>query len=195
MEITYLLSNLILLTITATVSGIFNLSHYIVSFIHRLIIRALRKIINFKEEKHIINRLFIFIIRFCLSPQNEKWNLNILLNNYLKVHITVSSVFSLSWSILNKSMKKKHRFCEWWQIDFMISLSEISIVHRYERLLRRARSEDLSEVSGIGCLYQSGVDRLGRPVVVFIGKWFPISDIDLDKVSMKHQKLIYSIAY
>lgn len=55
---------------------------------------------------------------------------------------------------------------------------------RYERLLRRARTEDLSEVSGIGCLYQSGVDRLGRPVVVFIGKWFPISDIDLEKVSL-----------
>lgn len=53
---------------------------------------------------------------------------------------------------------------------------------RYERLLRRARSEDLTEVSGIGCLYQSGVDRLGRPVVIFIGKWFPIADIDLDKV-------------
>ncbi|CAH0407467.1 unnamed protein product [Chilo suppressalis] len=52
---------------------------------------------------------------------------------------------------------------------------------KYERLLRRARTEDLSEVSGIGCLYQSGVDRLGRPVVIFIGKWFPIGDVDLDK--------------
>lgn len=52
---------------------------------------------------------------------------------------------------------------------------------RYERLLRRAKSEDLSEVSGIGCLYQSGVDRLGRPVVVFCGKWFPAQNIDLEK--------------
>ncbi|KAF7270660.1 hypothetical protein GWI33_016381 [Rhynchophorus ferrugineus] len=52
---------------------------------------------------------------------------------------------------------------------------------RYEKLLRRARSEDLTEVSGIGCLYQSGVDRLGRPVVVFVGKWFPFSKINLDK--------------
>ncbi|XP_062541710.1 protein GDAP2 homolog isoform X1 [Armigeres subalbatus] len=51
----------------------------------------------------------------------------------------------------------------------------------YERLLRRAKSEDLSEVSGIGCLYQSGVDRLGRPVVVFCGKWFPAQNIDLEK--------------
>ncbi|KOB58256.1 Ganglioside induced differentiation associated protein, partial [Operophtera brumata] len=72
----------------------------------------------------------------------------------------------------------------------------------YERLLRRARTEDLSEVSGIGCLYQSGVDRLGRPVVVFIGKWFPISDIDLEKALLYLIKLLdpivrgdYVIAY
>ncbi|VEN62534.1 unnamed protein product [Callosobruchus maculatus] len=52
---------------------------------------------------------------------------------------------------------------------------------RYERLLRRAKTEDLTEVSGIGCLYQSGVDRLGRPVVVFVGKWFPFNKINLDK--------------
>ncbi|XP_011555497.3 protein GDAP2 homolog isoform X1 [Plutella xylostella] len=73
---------------------------------------------------------------------------------------------------------------------------------QYERLLRRAHSEDLSEVSGIGCLYQSGVDRLGRPVVVFIGKWFPIGDIDLDKALLYLIKLLdpivngdYVIAY
>ncbi|XP_041970259.1 protein GDAP2 homolog [Aricia agestis] len=73
---------------------------------------------------------------------------------------------------------------------------------QYERLLRRARSEDLSSVSGIGCLYQSGVDRLGRPVVVFIGKWFPISDIDLEKALLYLIKLLdpivrgdYVIAY
>lgn len=54
---------------------------------------------------------------------------------------------------------------------------------RYERLLRRAKTEDLNEVSGIGCLYQSGVDRLGRPVIVFVGKWFPFNQINLDKVS------------
>lgn len=63
-------------------------------------------------------------------------------------------------------------------------------VIRYERLLRRAQNEDLNEVSGIGCLYQSGVDRLGRPVIVFIGKWFPIGDIDLDKV---REKISYNL--
>ncbi|XP_058054809.1 protein GDAP2 homolog isoform X1 [Anopheles bellator] len=60
-------------------------------------------------------------------------------------------------------------------------LEGIEHQERYERLLRRAKTEDLSEVSGIGCLYQSGVDRLGRPVVVFCGKWFPAHNIDLEK--------------
>ncbi|XP_014277437.1 protein GDAP2 homolog isoform X1 [Halyomorpha halys] len=52
---------------------------------------------------------------------------------------------------------------------------------RYDRLLRRAKTEDLSEVSGIGCLYQCGYDRFGRPVIVFVGKWFKFKDINLDK--------------
>ncbi|XP_065342839.1 protein GDAP2 homolog isoform X2 [Cloeon dipterum] len=51
----------------------------------------------------------------------------------------------------------------------------------YDRLLRRARTEDLSEISGIGCLYQSGVDRFGRPVIVFVGKWFKFNEINLEK--------------
>jgi hypothetical protein len=60
-----------------------------------------------------------------------------------------------------------------------------SIVYcRYERLLRRAKTEDLSEVSGIGCLYQSGYDRYGRPVIIFVGKWFRFREISLDKVTV-----------
>ncbi|XP_014255616.1 protein GDAP2 homolog isoform X1 [Cimex lectularius] len=58
---------------------------------------------------------------------------------------------------------------------------EFHTQERYDQLLRRAKTEDLTEVSGIGCLYQSGVDRFGRPVVVFVGKWFKFKDIDLDK--------------
>lgn len=68
---------------------------------------------------------------------------------------------------------------------------------RYERLLHRAQIEDLSEVSGIGCLYQSGVDRLGRPVIVFCGKWFPAHNIDLEKVrgryEIPHSMCVYVI--
>lgn len=58
---------------------------------------------------------------------------------------------------------------------------ELQRKNRYERLLRRARTEDLSEISGIGCLYQSGTDKWGRPVIVFIGKWFNFNNINLDK--------------
>jgi len=63
--------------------------------------------------------------------------------------------------------------------------------------LRRAQVEDLTEVSGIGCLYQSGVDRLGRPVIVFCGKWFPAQNIDLEKVILEsytlHLKILISV--
>lgn len=62
----------------------------------------------------------------------------------------------------------------------VLSLS-LYLMHRYEKLLKRAQTEDLREVSGIGCLYQSGVDRLGRPVIVFCGKWFPAQNINLEK--------------
>ncbi|KAI5749847.1 hypothetical protein M8J76_010678 [Diaphorina citri] len=58
---------------------------------------------------------------------------------------------------------------------------EVHDRERYEKLLRRARTEDLSEVSGIGCLYQSGHDRYGRPVIVFVGKWFRFKEINLEK--------------
>lgn len=61
---------------------------------------------------------------------------------------------------------------------------EVQGISRYERILRRARTEDLSEVSQIGCLYQCGVDKLGRPVIVFIGKWFKFKEINLDKVKI-----------
>lgn len=75
-------------------------------------------------------------------------------------------------------------------IYFLIGLNfnkvlYLMYLYRYERLLRRAKTEDLSEVSGIGCLYQSGVDRFGRPVIVFVGKWFRFKEINLDKVKDK----------
>lgn len=71
-------------------------------------------------------------------------------------------------------------------INFLSSFQQFIFVFlfsRYERLLRRSRTEDLNEVSGIGCLYQSGFDRLGRPVIVFCGKWFKAEEVDLEKVS------------
>ncbi|KAL2719434.1 protein GDAP2 [Vespula squamosa] len=83
-----------------------------------------------------------------------------------------------------------------------IMIKQMQQKERYERLLRRAKTEDLTEVSGIGCLYQSGVDRQGRPVVVFVGKWFPATKINLDKALLYVIQLLdpivkgdYVIAY
>ncbi|EEB16871.1 ganglioside induced differentiation associated protein, putative [Pediculus humanus corporis] len=67
-------------------------------------------------------------------------------------------------------------------VDMKEMEEEESEITEYERLLRRAKTEDLSEVSGIGCLYQCGVDIYGRPVIIFVGKWFKFKEINLDKV-------------
>ena len=34
----------------------------------------------------------------------------------------------------------------------------------------RSKEEDLTEIEKSGCLYQAGVDKQGRPVIVFIGE-------------------------
>lgn len=52
---------------------------------------------------------------------------------------------------------------------------------RYQHWLRRARTEDLSSIAAHKMIYQSGVDSLGRPVVVFVGKFFPAQSLDLQK--------------
>lgn len=52
----------------------------------------------------------------------------------------------------------------------------------YQRWLRRARTEDLSSLARLKMVYQSGVDFLGRPVVVFVGRHFQSRNIDLNKV-------------
>jgi hypothetical protein len=70
---------------------------------------------------------------------------------------------------------------------------EMLRIERYERLVRKAKSEDLSEVSGIGCLYQSGTDRFGRPVIVFVGRWFDIRKINLDKALLYLVQLLDSV--
>ncbi|XP_072036889.1 protein GDAP2 homolog isoform X2 [Amphiura filiformis] len=59
--------------------------------------------------------------------------------------------------------------------------SEIDLRRRYERLLRRARTEDLSDIAAHRCIYQTGTDIFGRPIVIFVARNFPASIIDLDK--------------
>ncbi|KAL3882091.1 hypothetical protein ACJMK2_028462 [Sinanodonta woodiana] len=57
----------------------------------------------------------------------------------------------------------------------------VELRRRYERLLKRARLEDLTEIAMLRCLYRTGVDRFGRPVVAFVGKNFPANSVDLEK--------------
>lgn len=52
---------------------------------------------------------------------------------------------------------------------------------RYERYLKRAKKEDLTDIAALKCLYRTGTDKFGRPVVAFIGKLFPSSTVDLEK--------------
>jgi len=59
--------------------------------------------------------------------------------------------------------------------------SEVTRKTKYERLLRKSRNEDLRSIASLGCFYHSGEDKLGRPVIVFIGQRFKISEIDLNK--------------
>ncbi|XP_065568525.1 protein GDAP2 homolog isoform X1 [Artemia franciscana] len=59
--------------------------------------------------------------------------------------------------------------------------AELQHKERYERLLRQSKLEDLSEIQGIGSLYQSGYDKCGRPVILCIGKWMNYEELDLEK--------------
>ncbi|XP_065288372.2 protein GDAP2 homolog isoform X1 [Dermacentor albipictus] len=49
---------------------------------------------------------------------------------------------------------------------------EIQRSHRYTRLLRKARQEDLRMVREARFFYEAGRDRNGRPVFVFVGRRF-----------------------
>jgi len=51
----------------------------------------------------------------------------------------------------------------------------------FTELVKRSKEEDLTELEKSGCLYQAGVDKQGRPVIVFIGKWFKPETITLEK--------------
>ena len=82
--------------------------------------------------------------------------------------LSTSALFSISKHVSQLSMLRFINFCACTHV-------------RYERLLRRSKTEDLREISGIGCLYQCGHDKLGRPIIVFIGKWFKYNEINLDK--------------
>ncbi|XP_078001446.1 protein GDAP2 homolog isoform X2 [Glandiceps talaboti] len=64
---------------------------------------------------------------------------------------------------------------------------------RYQRWLQRARQTDLTEIAALRCLYQSGTDFFGRPVIFFVGRNFPAGSIDLDKTVLYLIQVLDSI--
>ncbi|XP_030850388.1 protein GDAP2 homolog [Strongylocentrotus purpuratus] len=64
---------------------------------------------------------------------------------------------------------------------------------RYERLLRRARQEDLSDIAAHRCIYATGHDIHGRPIIAFVARNFPAHSIDLNKVLLYVIHLLDSI--
>ena len=52
---------------------------------------------------------------------------------------------------------------------------------RYERLLRKAKQEDLTDIHNLRFCYVTGEDRWGRPVVVVVGKKLNFDTVDKEK--------------
>jgi O-acetyl-ADP-ribose deacetylase (regulator of RNase III) len=61
---------------------------------------------------------------------------------------------------------------------------EIQRQHRYERFLRKAKTEDFSDYIHARCLYVSGEDSIGRSIVVMIGKRFNALTMSNDRTIM-----------
>ena len=70
-----------------------------------------------------------------------------------------------------------------------IMLSVTYLFFRYERYLKRAKTEDLTDIAALKCLFRTGTDKFGRPVIAFIGKLFPSSTVDLEKVNNNNEIL------
>ena len=55
---------------------------------------------------------------------------------------------------------------------------------RYQNYLRRAGEEDLTDLDKYNFLYTSGVDQMGRDVVIFVANRFPAETEDLDRLML-----------
>lgn len=64
---------------------------------------------------------------------------------------------------------------------------------RYETLLKKARTEDLTDIASLRCLYRSGVDRHGRPVIVFVGSNFSVRDVDVQRALLYMVKVMDAV--
>lgn len=96
----------------------------------------------------------------------------------------ISSKLENSYSQIQDDLDREHLLSGGSYINDLntdVLLNQTEHQDNYENLLRKARSEDLTEISGIGCLYHCGYDHYERPVIVLVGKWFPFKKINLKK--------------
>jgi len=52
----------------------------------------------------------------------------------------------------------------------------------YYRLLSQSQTLDLSDISRMQIIYQSGIDNQGRPIIIFVGSRLPEQRLQLDRV-------------
>ena len=65
---------------------------------------------------------------------------------------------------------------------------------RFEELVRRAMLDEKNYESEINnCMYVAGSDRNGRPILVFIGKWFRSRNFTTEKAVLYLIKLLHSV--
>ena len=58
---------------------------------------------------------------------------------------------------------------------------EAAVVRQYQRWLKRARSEDLSDIAALNLVRTDGVDVHGRRIISLIGRNFPAKTVDIEK--------------
>ncbi|BFZ24838.1 hypothetical protein BsWGS_27877 [Bradybaena similaris] len=63
-----------------------------------------------------------------------------------------------------------------------IEQKNLEIRRRYESLLKKAKHDDLTDIASLHCLYRAGVDRIGRPIVVFVGRNYPAHTANPEKI-------------
>ena len=52
----------------------------------------------------------------------------------------------------------------------------------------------MTEIEKTGSLYQAGIDKFGRPVIVFIGKWFKPDTVSLEQALLYLIKVLDPVA-
>lgn len=56
----------------------------------------------------------------------------------------------------------------------------------YQNYLRQARTANFQDMASLGTFYKAGLDYVGRQIVVFVGRYLPVSKIDMNKVYHTH---------